>query len=234
MHLADFLVMLEGTYIFVGTLGIPLHTWHALPSETARVTLWPEGYSRPDEQGSQTLCLTSLRNEAQMHCEHELTGFVTTRPTPLTFPSPFPLALVCSPCISFFVIMCCESMIKMVKTNKEVGVYSFIYVFICPCKPEFHSGRKSLYVCMHVHMYVCIYFLCQQKKKNHNCSWYQLHWQSLKKSNGSEGRMTYTWSVGFKARSHGKGLCHSLHNWCLSKRWTRQVRRMVDAESLFY
>lgn len=46
--------------------------------------------------------------------------------------------------------------------------------------------------------------------------------------------MTYTWSVGFKARSHGKGLCHSLHNWCLSKRWTRQVRPMVDAESLFF
>lgn len=45
--------------------------------------------------------------------------------------------------------------------------------------------------------------------------------------------MTYTWSVGSKARSHGKGLCHSLHNWCLSKRWTRQVRPMVDAESLF-
>lgn len=43
MHLQDLAVMPEGTYIFVGTEGIPLHTWHALPSEAASVALSPEG-----------------------------------------------------------------------------------------------------------------------------------------------------------------------------------------------
>lgn len=49
--------MLEGTYILVGTWDIPLHTWYALSSETASVTLRPEGYSRPREQESQP-CLS--------------------------------------------------------------------------------------------------------------------------------------------------------------------------------
>lgn len=86
MHLTDSLVMLEGTYILVGTWGIPLHTWHALPSETASVTLWPEGYSRPGRQESQPFCLTSPRNEAHVHYEFELNSFVMSSAPPLHLP----------------------------------------------------------------------------------------------------------------------------------------------------
>lgn len=77
MHLQDLAVMPEGTYIFVGTEGIPLHTWHALPSEAASVTFRPEGKAGQGSGGR-----SAFAPRLGVHCEHELLVFVGALPPP--------------------------------------------------------------------------------------------------------------------------------------------------------
>ena len=154
MHLADLLVMLEGTYILVGTWGIPLHTWHALPSETASVTHWPEGYCRPGEQGSQLLSLASPGTEAHVHCERELTGFVTHSPHPQIARTLLPSSPLCHSAQPLHQLFChclkysfkCVVKLKSKKTAegkqyvqcRELKLYSLLHPAVNLCYYGYH------------------------------------------------------------------------------------------------
>lgn len=74
------LTMLEGTYIFVGTEGIPLRTWHALPSEAASVTLWPEGKAGQGSNGV-SLCASPLWGLRHM-CIVSMNWMAMSQPPP--------------------------------------------------------------------------------------------------------------------------------------------------------
>lgn len=84
LHVAHrHLTSTESTYILVGTGGIPLHTWHALPCEAASVTLWLEGCYKSEEQRSQTL--SHLPVEWKHMCIESMNWLGLSQFTPKSF-----------------------------------------------------------------------------------------------------------------------------------------------------
>lgn len=61
--------------------------------------------------------------------------------------------------------MHCESKIKMVKTNKEVGIYSFMYLYVLASLTCTAEEKACMFVCMYTCMYVFIFFASRKRKK---------------------------------------------------------------------